>query len=516
MSNETVYQLLDGAPIHTSTNHSTENAFELTPVAPVTKPWWKRLLFALLWLEPFWIAALMPSLLFRELFWDPWVQPWLVAALFLFWPLRLLVERQLLPSTPLNLPIFALLLWSPVGLWMALDPMRAWQAEGVLVLGIALYVAFLNWPPTRQRPWLLVLLLVGCGLLLTAIGPELLPSVPSEFFVFSEEVTKSKPVNYFGIGETINPNVLAGGLLLPIPLLVALAIRTNWARRRWAPPLLLLIILPILAMLILVQSRGSYLAIIVALMVVITLRWPWAGVAIAVATITTALVISWDGAVLFLDTFGSDGSVTSFSGRVEIWSAVLTALQQYGLTGVGIGNFELVVPAFFANPKVNVPHAHSLFLQIAVDLGIPGMLLYGWLMVQTFVILVQILHNDGYSIEPSVPSSKRKRRTSQRSHEDHLPRHDRHQEDRSQKRHLQSKPHQSRTRTSSRRWAALRWALAAGLFAALTGMLVHGLVDAVTWGTKLAFIPWLLYALAALLWLQSADAPASSGAKVAQ
>ncbi len=514
MSNETAYQLLDGAPIDTSTKNSTENVFELTDVASVGRPWWLRLLFALLWLEPFWVATLMPSLLFRDLFWDPWVQPWLVAALLLFWPLRLLVERRLLPSTPLNLPIFALLLWSSVGLWVAIDPTQAWQAEGYLVLGIALYVAFLNWPPTQQHPWLLVLLMTGCGLLLTLIGPELLPRVPSEFFVFSDEVTKSKPVNYFGIGELINPNVLAGGLLLPIPLLTALAIRTNWARRRWAPPLLFLIIVPILLMLILVQSRGSYLAVIVALMVVLTLRWPWAGVAMGVATITTAIIISWDGAVLFLEAFGSDGSVTSFSGRLEIWQATLSALTHYGLTGVGIGNFELVVPPYFTTLKAVIPHAHNLFLQIAVDLGIPGLLLYGWLLIQTVVILVQILRNGGYAVESALPISKSSKRSVRRRREGVSPRKDNQQTEESTRPSLRSSaPRRSR---SSRRWAALRWALAAGLCAAFTGMMVHGLVDAVTWGTKLAFMPWLLYALAALLWLQSADAPASSGANIGQ
>jgi hypothetical protein len=122
---------------------------------------------------------------------------------------------------------------------MATDSVRAWQAAGFLALGLALYIAFLNWPPTQRRPWLLAAFIVGCGLLLTTIGPEILPSVPTEFFVFSEEVTKSKPINYFGVGETINPNVLAGGLLWSIPLLVALAIRTSWARRRWLPPFLI-------------------------------------------------------------------------------------------------------------------------------------------------------------------------------------------------------------------------------------------------------------------------------------
>jgi len=39
------------------------------------------------------------------------------------------------------------------------------------------------------------------------------------------------------------------------------------------------------------------------------------------------------------------------------------------------------------------------------------------------------------------------------------------------------------------------WALTAGAFAAIVGTQVHGLLDAVTWGTKLAFLPWICLAL---------------------
>ena len=38
-------------------------------------------------------------------------------------------------------------------------------------------------------------------------------------------------------------------------------------------------------------------------------------------------------------------------------------------------------------------------------------------------------------------------------------------------------------------------ALTAGALAAIVGILVHGMLDAVTWGTKLAFLPWLMLAI---------------------
>lgn len=449
--------------------------YQLVTAAPTTSP---TLVDRILWLEPFWIVILTPSLLLRDLFWEPWLHPWLIGALFLFWPLRLWRKGRLAPATPINLPLLLLLLWSPVGLWMSVSWERSWHALGMLALGGALYFALLNWPPAQRRPWLVALAIALVGLLLAVIGPAILPSLPTKLFTFEAELAQSKPADLFGTGETINSNVLAGALLLPIPLLVALGIRRGWARQRWLPPLLLAPALYIGWALLLSQSRGSYLALIIALLVVFTLRWPWSGVAFIVAGVATVASSLVNGNVLLLDAIGSDGSVTSFSGRVEIWAKSLLALGDFWPTGIGIGTFNLVIPLLYpyeAGWGNQIEHAHNLLLQVGVDLGVPGLLLYGWLLVAVFGVLIKTIRHGGVGEETAElpiaaqPATRR----------DYY----------AQRRH-------------AHRQAALRWALAVGVLAAMVAMLVHGLVDAVTWSTKLAFLPWLFYALAALLWQQ--------------
>jgi len=68
----------------------------------------------------------------------------------------------------------------------------------------------------------------------------------------------------------------------------------------------------------------------------------------------------------------------------------------------------------------------------------------------------------------------------------------------STKRFMRQLVHLERTRQQ-------HWALAAGCLAALVGMQVHGLLDAVTWGNKLAFIPWLIFAQITLLYRYTGD-----------
>jgi putative inorganic carbon (HCO3(-)) transporter len=101
-------------------------------------------------------------------------------------------------------------------------------------------------------------------------------------------------------------------------------------------------------------------------------------------------------------------------------------------------------PYFVIPPDVSVPHAHNLLLQVTVDLGLPGLVAYLALLINMFYMVGTIL-------------------------------------------------------THNKR--ALVWALGAGSLGALMAMLIHGMVDATLWGSKLALLPWLLFAMITRLYL---------------
>jgi putative inorganic carbon (HCO3(-)) transporter len=449
------------------------------PPAPVfsrLRAGWQRLGAILLWLEPFWLALLAPSILLREHLWDPWVHPWLVGALLLFWPLRLLFTGRLIAITSLTLPILLLLLWSPVGIIASTSLERSWEALGFLVFGITLYCALAHWRPTQRWPWLvaLALALLGCGL--AFLGPALLMQVPDEFVAFSAEVEQSQPADFFGLGETVNPNILAGVLVPIVPLVMGLVCERKWSKRRWLPLLTFLLALPPLFALGVAQSRGGFLAVFAGVLTVIAIQWPWAGLGVLLAVFVALGTLAWDGLLLLFQEVGGEGSLGSLSGRLEVWERGLYALRDFPLTGIGIGTFDLVIPTLYPYIEhaqgATVPHAHNLFLQVGVDLGLVGIVLYGWLWVQLFAILRRILRARGYLASD--------------------------QQDATDLDGPRSRADRQRER-QQRRAAALRRALATGALGALVALLVHGLIDAPLWGTKLAFVPWLLFALVGLL-----------------
>ncbi len=88
----------------------------------------------------------------------------------------------------------------------------------------------------------------------------------------------------------------------------------------------------------------------------------------------------------------SSSSVQGIPERVELWSRAIYAIQEHGFTGIGIGSFDRVISALYPYPRTyigRIDHAHNIFLQIAVDLGIPG--LVGWMAVSGTVLMSGII-----------------------------------------------------------------------------------------------------------------------------
>jgi putative inorganic carbon (HCO3(-)) transporter len=94
----------------------------------------------------------------------------------------------------------------------------------------------------------------------------------------------------------------------------------------------------------------------------------------------TFIVLRPDVLAGFLGVSGGVSGEISFAGRPEIWSRAIYAIQDFSFTGTGLGAFRRVVnllyPLFTVGPETDIAHAHNMFLQVAVDVGLPGLIAY--------------------------------------------------------------------------------------------------------------------------------------------
>jgi putative inorganic carbon (HCO3(-)) transporter len=217
------------------------------------------------------------------------------------------------------------------------------------------------------------------------------------------------------------------------------------------------------------------------------LRWPrlrW----LLLPVCATLILLLWRGRSQQLQQWAGQllntGTITSLAGRQEVWSRAIYMIQDFSYTGIGLGTFDLVQPLlypFFLSAGL-AHHAHNLFLQVAVDLGLPGLIAYLALLLGSFYSTWSVWQ------QAHAPSRQRFAAAQQPAAINHQP-----PAPCSPVR--AASPAQAGTNGPSGR-DGLLLATSLGLLGSQTVLVLHGLLDAAAWGNKLAFIPWFILGLA--------------------
>jgi putative inorganic carbon (hco3(-)) transporter len=358
-----------------------------------------------------------------------------------FWLLRWLACGRPTLRTPGDWAVGLLVIMLPVTLWATVLPEVTRGEVLRLLLGLALYYAVANWAGSIARLLLVAAGLAAAGLALAALAPLLggLPAIsglppPALGRIFQH------------LSSAVNPNVIAGALALLAPLAFALFLVPLPRRVFGVRVLGFVAALAMIGVTILTKSRGAWMGLAAAVLVLIALRWRWGWLAALFAAGGGAVMVWQIGPQQMAEMVIASKALGGADQRVEIWSRALYMLQDFPFTGIGMGAFRqvanLLYPFFLTGPDAEIPHAHNIFLQVGVDLGLPG--LVAWL---ALLILVCVCAWWVY-------------------------------------------------RRGRRQGDAVLTALGAGLLASQAALVVHGLTDAATWGTRPAVVVWAIWGLA--------------------
>lgn len=170
-----------------------------------------------------------------------------------------------------------------------------------------------------------------------------------------------------------NPNVLGEYILLVLPVAIGLM----WTGKGLLPKLTYAGITGVLFLaLILTFSRGCWVGLMVAAAVFVTFAAGklWGLALIALPVVPAILPES------IINRFTSIGDMkdSSTSYRVYIWMGTLAMIRDFWISGIGMGTeaFTAVYP-FYSYNGIVAPHSHNLFLQILVESGILGIVVFG-------------------------------------------------------------------------------------------------------------------------------------------
>jgi O-antigen ligase len=187
-----------------------------------------------------------------------------------------------------------------------------------------------------------------------------------------------------GSGIAANPNDLALMLNLIIPIAAAMMIATKRPAARAVAGLAMLISV---AGVIVTFSRAGFLTLMataVMLLAVLIRRRSGGAATLLVATALLVPLFVPDAYLARLSTI-TDIETDKTGSAQGRWQDVIVAsgiVAQNPIVGAGIGNDMLALNEY--RGKATFRSVHNAYLQYAVDLGLPGLLLFAWLHIRCF------------------------------------------------------------------------------------------------------------------------------------
>jgi len=417
--------------------------------------------------------------------------------------------------TPLDGALLLLAVMILVSLWATFSIEFSLGKIAGLVLGLGLFqaVAAAGRRSPRMFGWqVATFLALGLGVAaLGLVGMRVGDKLPGLAALLARlpRVLVSLP----GAPDGLQPNEVAGVLLWVAPVALAVSAgawqSTGAGGRRWlargASAAAGLAGLALLGVMVLSQSRSGLLGLAAGLAAMLYLalwsgrRWLAAALApgrrrlwLLAATLAAVALLSGAGLRYWqplaasvrqaLAPSGADPAssnlLTSLDARVEIWSRAIYGIEDFPFTGMGLNTFRkllfVLYPPFSVSPDAVLGHAHNTWLQVALDLGLPGLVAYlaAWLATGTMLLQSLQVGRDARG----GPSSLGIRR---------LPS------------HLPPPPGAGILQGDS---SALTHAMAVGILGALAGSLVFGLTDTVALGARPGFLWWMMLGLAVVAW----------------
>jgi tetratricopeptide (TPR) repeat protein len=112
------------------------------------------------------------------------------------------------------------------------------------------------------------------------------------------------------------------------------------------------------------------------------------------------LSVGWFGWTPVIERFaGTTHADTSSVSRISNWKDSLEIVKSFPLFGTGLGTYEYVFPAYRKIPaQEKWEHAHNEYIEGAVELGIPGLIIGVYIIGGFYVMMVRVLRQRSSSL----------------------------------------------------------------------------------------------------------------------
>lgn len=312
------------------------------------------------------------------------------------WIARRAAYGRLTRSSSMSIPAILLALMAVIGTIISVDRGLSEPKLWGILFQIILFFAVLNGLRNRRAVHLL-----SWGIILLTIGVSLISLIGTDWDIVRlaqfpqlynrlPQLIRNIPDSGISPGQDLfHPREVGATMGMLLPFITSILL---FGHSRWIRLVSLVALLVGGIVLLLSQAIMGLFGLLIgwALLAVWWRRWMLVPILIVAFGFAGFVFLSvpdnWRAILLSID--NSIGIAVIL--RLDIWSRALAMIADMPYTGIGLNTFPLIQSHFYIGHLIGPePHAHNLLLQTAVDLGVPGLAAFIWLVAAFYVAAFQ-------------------------------------------------------------------------------------------------------------------------------
>lgn len=354
------------------------------------------------------------------------IQPeesWVLLLLPFTWLISIMARKQPIPNTPMNLALLVIAIQVLISLYATYDIAVSLQKVTGVIWGMTVFFALVRFGKKRSGILISTLIFIIGSAGISVLGLLGIEWPTNKIIFFNSLYDKVPNISSIlpGLTEGFHPNEVGGALTWIIPFWIVvlfwMVIRSRKIKEN-IPSFIILsglffnfVLLGLSSVVLLFsQSRSAYIGLVFGLVILLLvvlpkkIRWGYISLLIIGTGILIYFILNGQFMLYVNQLFPDSGmasmafSMNTLSGRVEIWSRAIYAIQDFAFTGMGMNTFRTIVNVLYPLqiisadiPVKDIGHAHNLFLQVALDLGIPGLIAFIGLYITSFWMIFDSL-----------------------------------------------------------------------------------------------------------------------------
>lgn len=332
---------------------------------------------------------------------------WPLVIALIPWGIRVAAGKFPFQRTPLDIPVGVFLFTAGVGVWAAYDRTAAWDKVWLIVAAAVLYYALAGQPGSNGVIMACLAGLLGAGLSVYFLLTNDWMQFPADLRLLNRLGTAWMEIRPHVHGPIIQPNIAGGvlAMLLPISLpWIFHAWQKGTRGWRFAVPAITAILA---AGLLMTSSRAAWIALLMGLGIwgwwylsgFVARRWMQRrmlifGLPLLLAVIVALGALGLRSGILVRAANVLPGQADA-SSRITIARNTIQLIRDYPFTGGGLAAFPSLYSTYMR--VIQVPeffYSHNLYLDVALEQGLPGLAAFLFLMAGTIWLLLRSLAAD--------------------------------------------------------------------------------------------------------------------------